>query len=248
MGAQAFDLENDGDWDLFATHLRGEKNTLYLNTAGTFADRSSITGMMATNRAFTGWGVGFVDFDLDGRLDLFVANGRVGLWRPYCLDDSPYAEPNHVFRGEEGRRFTLVDAGLGKLFGSSRGAAFGDYDNDGDVDVVYMDLHAPVRLLRNVAPKRGSWIGLRLLNRHGSDALGATARIETPAGFQYRLCQTAYSYCSANDPRVHFGLGDAGEASGVRITWPDGKEEEFGPLPAGAYHTLWQGAGKPSAK
>ncbi|MFN0006716.1 MAG: CRTAC1 family protein [Planctomycetota bacterium] len=248
MGAQAFDLENDGDWDLFSTHLRGEKNTLYLNTRGAFADRSSSLGMMAANRAFTGWGLGFVDFDQDGRLDLFVANGRVGLWKPHYREDSPYAEPNHVFRGEEGGRFTQIDGGIGGLIGSSRGAAFGDYDNDGDVDVVYMDRHEPVRLLRNVALKRGTWIGLRLLNRHGSDALGATARIQTPAGFQYRLCHTAYSYCAANDPRVHFGLGAADATSSVRVTWPDREEEDFGPLPAGQYHTLRQGSGKPAAK
>lgn len=129
---------------------------------------------------------------------------------------------------------------------SPGGVAFLDYDGDGDV--VYMDLHEPVRLLRNVAPKRGGWIGLRLLNRHGSDALGATARIETPAGLQYRLCHTAYSYCSANDPRVHFGLGAADAVSGVRITWPDRKVEEFGPLPAGEYHTLRQGSGRAAAK
>ena len=246
MGVQPFDVENDGDWDLMITHLRGEKLTLYLNTRGTFADRSSATGLVSVSRTLTGWGMGFADFQHDGLLDLFVANGRVELWKPYHREDRPYAEPKLVCRGDGGTRFTPIDAGIGHLIDSSRGAAFGDYDNDGDVDVVYMDLHAGVRLLRNVAPKSGSWIGLRLLNAHGSDALGATARVRTPAGPQYRLCHTSYSYCAANDPRVHFGLGAADAAESVLVTWPDRKQEEFGPLPAGAYHALREGSGKPA--
>jgi len=248
MGVQAFDLENDGDWDLYMTNIRGETNAFYKNTKGTFADRRTSVGLAAPSRPFTGFGMGFQDFDHDGLLDCFVANGRVDLWRPLYRDDLPYAEPNTVYHGVPGGRFEVVDAGIGDLIGTSRGAAFGDYDNDGDMDVVYQDLHAPVRLLRNVAPKKGGWIGLRVLNRHGSDALGATVRIQTPAGPQYRQCQTAYSYCAANDPRVHFGLGPAEGASSVLVTWPDRLQEEFGPLPGGQYHVLREGSGKPPAK
>jgi hypothetical protein len=248
MGIHAADLDADGDWDLFMTHVRGEKNTFYLNTKGSFSDRTSVTGLVTPSRPMTGFGMGFVDFDLDGHLDLFVANGRVELWRPYVRDDMPYAEPNQVFRGGAALRFTEIDAGIGGLVGTSRGAAFGDYDNDGDIDIVYMDLNAPVRLLENIAPRHGGWIAFRLLNGHGSDSIGAVARIETPAGPQFRRCDPSYSYTAANDPRVHFGLGPASEASNVLVTWPDGKREEFGSKPGGQVHILRQGTGTAFAR
>jgi len=248
MGVQAIDVENDGDWDLFMTHVREETNTFYLNTDGLFADTTAATGLSAPSRSHTGFGMGFHDFDHDGALDLFVANGRVDLWRPYFRDDLPYAEPNQVFRGAGGGRFEEIDAGIRNLVGTSRGAAFGDYDNDGDVDVVYVDLHAPARLLRNVAPKVGCWIGFRLLDRRGSDALGAVVRVETEDGPQYRLCHTAYSYCAANDPRVHFGLGAREGVQQVLVTWPGGAREHFGAHPAGIYHALREGTGASAPK
>lgn len=245
MGVQALDVENDGDWDLYMTHVRDETNTFYLNRNGSFRDATTAVGLSGPSRASTGFGMAFHDLDHDGRLDLFVANGRVDLWQPFFDDEHPYVEPNQVFRGLEGSRFEQIDAGIGGLLGASRGAAFGDYDNDGDIDVVYMDLDAPVRLLRNIAPKVGHWIGFRLLNEHGSDALGAVARIDTSAGTQYRLCHTAYSYCAANDPRVHFGLGAAERADRIEIRWPDGRREAFADRPADAYHELHVGEGTP---
>ena len=247
MGVQAVDVENDGDWDLFMTHVREESNTFYLNEGGMFEDRTPATGLSVASTVYTGFGVAFHDFDHDGALDLFVANGRVDLWRPRFSEERPFDEPNQLFRGLGGGEFDELEGGPTgrRLLGASRAAAFGDYDNDGDVDVLYSDLHEPIRLLRNEAPKRGEWIGLRLVNSHGSDALGAVVRIQTGARVQYRTCHTSYSYGAANDPRVHFGLGDATGASEVLVTWPGGERERFGALAAGAYHTLRQGGGEP---
>jgi len=246
MGVQAIDVENDGDWDLLMTHVREQANTFYENEGGVFSDRTSKVGLAGPSVAFTGFGVGFHDFDLDGALDLFVANGRVGLWPPSLSQDDPYAEPNQLFRGDGQGAFVELRgaASSGVPMGTSRAAAFADYDEDGDVDILYVDAHAPVRLLRNVAPRAGSWLGLRVEDERGVAALGAVVRIETAAGPQYRICQTSYSYCSANDPRVHFGLAAAKSVAEVRVTWPGGQVERFGPLDSGRYHTLHRGAGR----
>jgi hypothetical protein len=128
--------------------------------------------------------------------------------------------------------------------GTSRAAAFGDVDNDGDVDVLYVDAHAPLRLLLNDLPRRGRWIGFSVLGKSGSVALGAELRVRTGERDRYRIAQTSYSYCATNDPRVHVGLGDASQADEVEVRWPDGLVERFGPLPAGRYHTLRRGAGR----
>ncbi|MEL6714291.1 MAG: VCBS repeat-containing protein, partial [Planctomycetota bacterium] len=154
MGVQFADLDNDEDLDLFITHLRKETNTFYRNKNGLFDDKSNMVGTNAASLKLTGFGMGIHDFDHDGVLDLYVANGAVQAWKEderYDAADA-YAEPNHVFKGKDGRRgvkFQLRE-GDSQSVGTSRGAAFGDLDGDGDVDVVVHDLDAPARVLRNV--------------------------------------------------------------------------------------------------
>ncbi len=252
MGVQFLDMDNDGDLDLYMTHLRREKNTFYRNRNGMFSDLSTSTGTSGVSLQFTGFGMGFHDFDLDGTLDLFVANGAVQRWvGDERFDESDaYAEPNHIFRGvKKGKRvkFDLVqDEGTTAtpIYGTSRGAAFGDLDGDGDVDVVVMDLDRRPEVLQNVSPKSedaGHWAGFRVVEGR-KDALvsGATVSVATDVeGVRaYREAQPAYSYLSSNDPRVHFGLGAAKIAKDVRVRWSDGTEQAFGDLPADAYHTL----------
>lgn len=250
MGVQAVDVEEDGDWDLFMTHVREQTNTFYINRGGVFADRTSASGLARASVRFTGFGMGFFDGDLDGILDLFVANGRVGKWRPAFSEDDPFAEPNQLFRGLGARRFRELEGWLagGELLGTSRAAAFGDFDDDGDIDILYVDAHAPVRLLENVAPRAGHWVGFSVQDAHGSAALGADLLVEAGGRRFHRLCHTAYSYAAANDPRVHVGLGAADEVARVRVVWPDGTREEFGPFAAGRYHLLRRGAGRPEGE
>ncbi|MEL6905617.1 MAG: VCBS repeat-containing protein, partial [Planctomycetota bacterium] len=160
MGVQFADLDNDEDLDLFITHLRKETNTFYRNKNGLFDDKSNMVGTNAASLKLTGFGMGIHDFDHDGVLDLYVANGAVQAWKEderYDPADA-YAEPNHVFKGKDGRRgvkFQLRDGDSGSV-GTSRGAAFGDLDGDGDVDVVLHDLDASVKVLRNVANEPGA--------------------------------------------------------------------------------------------
>ena len=246
MGTVAADVDDDGYLDLFITNLRGESNIFYSNRRGTFTDRTPQAGLVAPSLPFTGFGDGLFDFDHDGRLDLYVANGRVGLWKPFASEADPYAEPNQVFRGLEGVRFEEVmprggmpDAPLG----TSRGAAFADFDEDGDVDVAYSDNHAGVHLLRNVARKAGRWVGFRVLDARGIDAPGASVELRALGRKLHRDVAPCSSYCSSNDPRVHFGLGSSETAEDVTVTWPGGEREAFGAKPADRYHVLKRGAG-----
>ena len=248
MGVQWVDIDQDGDLDLFMTHLRRETNTFYMNRRGRFADKSNATGMTSTSLKFTGFGMGFHDYDLDGTLDLYVANGAVQAWKQgETFSDDAYAEPNHLFRGAGGTRFQEVPGGgvTSQELGTSRGAAFGDLDNDGDIDVVYADLDARVKLLRNEAS--GAWIGFTLHDKRGKEIPGAMVGIGQGETVRWRLADPAYSYLARNDPRAHFGLGQAGPVTSVTVRWPSGELEEFGPMEAGAYHLLRQGKGLETA-
>ncbi|MCA9002447.1 MAG: VCBS repeat-containing protein, partial [Planctomycetes bacterium] len=203
MGVQFVDVDMDGDLDLFMTHIRRETNTFYLNSRGRFKDRTTMTGTANTSLRYTGFGMGFQDFDLDGRLDLYVVNGAVQSWKENerFLAEDGYAEPNHLFRGLGGPKFEEVPmGGLAKeAIATSRGAAFGDLDNDGQIDIVIANRDSSVSLLKNVAPKKGSWIGFE--PREGKGNLVPGARIEIRFGGQslYRVADPCYSYLSSND-------------------------------------------------
>jgi len=247
MGVASVDIDEDGDLDLFMTHLRNETNTFYFNKNGVFRDRTSSTGLGSSSLQYTGFGTGFADFNLDGHLDLYVVNGRVGNWVPYFNEANIYAEPDQLFHGLGAGKFEESSApgGLAEPhYGASRGAAFGDYDNDGDIDIAIVDNRGSLRLLRNEAPRAGSWLQLSVIGPSGSDAIGARVRVEAAGGAQHRVIQTSYSFCSANDPRAHFGLGAATQADEVRVDWLIGDPELFGPLEAGKSHTLVQGEGR----
>ena len=248
MGVLAMDVENDGDLDLFMTHLRAETNTFYLNEGQTFADQTASMGLSTPSYSFTGFGVGAADFDHDGRLDLYVTNGRVTFGRPLFRDDAPFAEPDQLFRGLASHGFEEVSprAGLaGEHYNNGRGLALGDYDNDGDVDVAISNNGGEAKLLRNVRASGSGWIGVRVVTSEGRDALGALVGIGGEGeGRQWRQVQAAYSYCSSNDPRVHFGLGARTGTVEVEVRWLDGTRERFGPLEAGRYHTVQAGGGR----
>ena len=241
MGVAAVDVDNDGDPDLFMTHLRDEMNTFCRNDGGVFEDTSATTRLGAPSIPDTGFGMGFADFDHDGRLDLYVANGRVGRWESSPNPADPYGEPNRLFRGLEAGRFEEVPSPLLDDIDNSRAVAFGDCDNDGDIDILMVNNAGPARLLRNTVETDGHWVAFRVVNGAGSDALGATVRLEAGSRVQWRAVQAAYSYCASNDPRVHFGLGAATEVSSVTVRWPDGTQKTFGPFAAGVIHELRQG-------
>lgn len=256
MGIALGDIDNDEDLDLFMTHLRNESNTLYRNTATYgFQDDTFPTGLAAPSMSYTGFGTGFFDYDHDGDLDLAVVNGRVARG-PLLTDRKPplywdyYAEPNLLFENDEMKRFRDVSH-LGGSFCSaietSRGLAFGDVDNDGDLDILVINDGGPARLFRNDMENKGHWLTIRAIDPAlQRDAIGA--RITVTAGEKrlLRLIAPGYSYLSSNDPRAHFGLAAADKVDEIFVRWPDGQTERFPGVAADQIITLRKGQSRQS--
>jgi len=263
MGIAAGDCDDDGDLDLFVTHLSGETSTLWMNLSnngsrGLFEDRTVQAGLAAPSLPFTGFGTAWIDYDNDGRLDLLAVDGAVRLIDEQARrgDPFPYAQTHQMFHNLGGGRFADVSREMGEPFRRAevgRGAAFGDIDNDGDTDVVIVTANGPARLLVNEIGSRNPWLGLRLVGkmpgrpaggRGERDMLGALVQIvRKGAPTLLRRVATDGSYASASDPRVLVGLGNAAEVTEVRVTWPDGRVEVFPPPPLRMYTKLVQGAG-----
>ena len=251
MGIDAADFDSDGDLDLFMTHLRGETNTLYVNNGnGMFMDQTVEAGLGVGSRPSTGFGTTWFDLNNDGWLDLFMANGAVTAQEIADPDDlfSPYREPNQLFLNLGNGIFEEVTGRGGEVFKLSevsRGAAFGDIDNDGDVDVAFSNNAGPARLLINNIGNRASWVGLRLVqNDAPRDAPGARVAVTVAGRLPlWREVRTVASYCSSNDPRVLVGLGDATTVETIRVEWPRGEAEEWTDVPVNQWTTLQQGTG-----
>lgn len=253
MGVNAGDFDNDGDEDLFVSHLDQETNTLYINDGGgVFTDRTVEAGLGAPSFDSTGFGTAFFDYDNDGWLDLLVANGAVQGLRDLMLakDPHPMHQKNQLFHNLGNGRYEDVSARAGavlELSEVSRGAAFGDLDNDGDSDVVIHNNAGPLRLLINQVGQDHSWLGLRLTGASvDRDQVGAWVEMLQPKPLARRVRGDS-SYASAHDTRVLFGLGDATGPATVRVTWPNGQREIFDALPLGQYRTLRQGDGQAEA-
>jgi hypothetical protein len=250
MGVDAGDFDGDGDLDLFMTHLAQETNTLYRNDGnGRFLDRSTATGLGMPSWRSTGFGTAFFDLEGDGDLDLLVVNGAIRKIEAQVGQGSPYplAEANQLFVNDGGGRFEERSAQAGSALERlevSRGAAFGDVDNDGDTDVLVTNNSGPVRLLLNRAADGRRWLGLRLLSRGGGDAVGASVTLVLDGGRTLRRrVHTDGSYLSTTDPRVLFGLGEGTAIRALHVDWPDGRRESFAPPPLNAYSTLRRGQG-----
>ena len=246
MGCDAADFDGDGDQDIFMTHIMEETNTLYVNDGtGLFDDRTSAAGLSSISLGKTGFGTGWFDYDNDGWLDLLILNGAVRILaeRQKLGDPYPLGQPNHLLHNLKGKKFAVVSELGGPTFGLpevSRGAAFGDIDNDGDVDVLVSNNNGPARLLLNRVGNASSWIGLRLvLADHERDALGAVVEIAPDSGPSlWRRVRSDGSFCSTRDPRLLVGLGAAKTVKSVRVTWPSGATQEFNGLAPQRYHVL----------
>ncbi len=223
MGVSSEDVDDDGDPDLIVCNLGGESDSFYLNDRGRFLDATNRSGLGSASRHFTRFGLGFVDFDNDGTLDLYAANGRVGASDDTETDD-PYAEPDLLLRGESGRYRPVQPAGgtVPTPARTSRGAIFGDFDNDGGQDVVVLDLGSPARLLHNVLETRGGWLTVDVRDERGAPAIGAVVRARMGDRTITRRIRTDSSYLTAQDPRAHFGLGDLDAVDTLEIVWADG--------------------------
>ena len=238
MGVTAADFDADGDHDLFLTHDTGETNTLYVNDGqGAFEDRTDITGLAAGSLASTGFGTGWVDVDNDGDLDLFAANGTVRFvpGQFAASDGPPLRQRNYLWVNNGGRYRRTPGGPAFALQYASRGTAFGDLDNDGDLDMVVANNHGRARLYRNDTAG-ASWLGV-IVDSVTSPSIGAQVWIDRH-GIGPRRVHTDGSYASAHDPRVIFGLGTAEGPRHVTVRWPDSLERQFGPLAVNRYHVL----------
>jgi len=251
MGVDAGDYDNDGDEDIFITNWLAQMNILYQNQGNAvFEDRKAASGLGAPSLAKTGFGTAWLDFDNDSWLDLMTLNGSVSMIEAQARakDPFPLKMLNQLFRNLGNGRFEDVSARGGepfKLLDVSRGAAFGDIDNDGDEDVVVGTANGPTRLFINNVGNKNHWLGLRLIGLGGRDMIGARVSIVRPSGPTiWRRSRSDGSYASANDPRVLVGLGTSTAPVTVRVQWPDGKMEEWADQAIDRWTTLKQGSGK----
>jgi hypothetical protein len=245
MGVDLGDIDGDGDEDLFVTNLDNEGNTLYRNQGrGLFEDRTVETGLFTLGS--TGFGARLFDYDNDGWLDVAVANGAVRHLPAQVRTGDPYPlkQRNRLYHNEGGRRFADVTDRAGAAFEPlrvSRGLAAGDLDNDGATDLVIFNNSGPVRVLMNEAARGRHWLGVRLLDARGREALGTVVEIARAGARLVRRVHVDGSYGVANDPRVTFGLGSDTAMQTVRVRWPDGRAESFGPLAIDRYWVLQAG-------
>jgi hypothetical protein len=252
MGIDAGDFDNDGDEDLFITNWLAQMNILYVNTGGgLFEDRKAASGLGPPSLAKTGFGTAWFDFDNDSWLDLLAVNGSVSTIEAQARakDPFPLKMANALYRNLGNGRFEDVSSRAGealKLSDVSRGAAFGDIDNDGDVDVVVGTAAGPTRLFINNVGNRNHWVGLRLIGAgKGRDMLGARVAIVRKNGpTLWRRVRSDGSYASANDPRVLVGLGPQSDPARARVQWPNGRTEEWTSVAADRWTTLREGEGK----
>ena len=239
MGADIADYDNDGWLDIFVTALPLESFVLFVNNKdGTFSDVTEFAGIKRASFYLSGWGTKLVDFDNDGWKDLFVANGHPLRYVEDLFRTVAYAQPLLMLKNEKGR-FKDVTSAMGPSFTQqwpARGAAFGDYDNDGDVDVLVMVLGNRPLLLENLRGNRNRWVGFELIGRKSPrGAIGAVVRlIDSGGGKQQSIVTRSSSYLSSSDPRVLFGLADRSIAH-VEITWPSGRVQKVGSVEPNRY-------------
>lgn len=236
MGIAAGDINNSGMLSLFVTHLPHETHTLWKQTPrGQFRDCSTEAGLTRPRWRATGFGTLMADFDLDGALDIAIANGRItadgsakgtglGFWEAY-------AERNQLFINDGSGKFRDLSSGNTGFCGQwnvARGLACLDYDDDGAPDLLVTSIADRARLYRNVVPNRGHWLKVRAFDpKLNRDAYGSEVRVRLAGGERFRVINPAESYLSSSSPVAHFGLGSATQVESILVTWPDGLKELF---------------------
>jgi hypothetical protein len=236
MGVDFADYDNDGRPDIVVTDLSNQRYMLYRNNGdGTFADATNESGIGRATLTYSGWSTKFIDYDNDGWKDLFFAQGHVMDNIEVTSPNLKYLQPPLLLRNAEGR---FLVAGTGTAFKTpwaGRGAAFGDIDNDGDIDIVVANLGQRAYVLRNDGGNRNAWIGIRATGRKSNrDGIGCRVKVVRASGLtQHYSIQTAAGYLSASDKRVIAGLGADRSAKLIEIQWPAGGIQRFENVPAG---------------
>jgi hypothetical protein len=249
MGVDSGDFNGDGRIDIHTTNFSDDYNTLYRNDGGgLFTDVSFEARLGEVTLPYLGWATAFADFDLDSDLDLLVVNGHIYPEADRFQSGTTYAQSNLLFEnvGDGTFRDVSVQSGLvDKRLG--RGAAVGDIDEDGDLDVVVANMHALPSLLRNDGGNRGSWVSFLLVGRESNrDGVGARVvleRLDANGRSQVRTAKAGGGYLSSHDPRLRFGLGEARGVDRIHVRWPSGRVEVLESVAAGRGYVLKEGAG-----
>ncbi len=248
MGVALGDYDHNGTVDIFKTNFAGDTSTLYANTGdGLCEDRTFASGV-GVNTRWLGWGVGFLDLDHDGWLDLFLVNGHVYPEVEQIKTEARYKQRKVVYRNVQKGRFEDITERLGEpvtIPRAGRGAAFGDIDNDGDEDVIVNNVHDAPNLYRLDIAGETNWVMLRLVGtRSNRNAIGARVTISAGGLTYVREVRGGGSYYSQNDFRVHVGLGRAASIDRVVVRWPNGGEERWRDVPIRTITTLTEGQGE----
>ena len=247
MGIAAGDYDRNGTIDLFKTNFAGDTSTLYANDGkGLCEDRTFAAGI-GLNTRWLGWGVSFLDLDNDGWLDLFLVNGHVYPEVERLKTEGAYKQRKVVYRNLGNGRFEDISMRLGEPVttpAAGRGAAFADFDNDGDIDVVVNNMHAPPDFFRLDLQPGAHWTTLDLVGtRSNRSAIGARVKLFADGGVQVQEVRGGGSYYSQNDLRVHFGLGPIARIDRVEIRWPNGRQEQWKEVAIDRIVTFEEGTG-----
>ena len=244
MGVVAGDINGDGSYDLFMAHIVEETNTLYLNDgSGMFRETTRDSGLALPSFKYTGFGTALFDFDNDGWLDLFIANGAVHEIEHLAREGDiyPIHQPDTLYHALGQGRFVEVTQEAGAFVFSEvgRGVTFGDLENDGDSDLLIANNGGPARVFRNEAGNSANWLGLRFVSPPHHQPPGVKVEAVRSDEFEvWRRSGTDGSYASSGDPRVLLGLDAADGPVRLRVRWPGGRVQEFPGLPANHYITI----------
>jgi len=246
MGVAIGDYDLDGHLDVFRTHFQREASGLYRNSGKANFDDVTAPSGIGKEKRFVSWGTGMFDLDNDGYPDIFLVTGNIYPELAKAFPQLPYKSPRIIFRNLRNGQFEELgnETGPGvSAAHASRGCAFGDFDNDGDLDIVIMNINEPPSLLRNDAPTSNHWLKVRLIGtKSNRSAIGASVLVRYGQKTQAQQLLSQSSYLSSNDPRLHFGLGDSTKAD-VQIRWPNGLIESAKDVTANQLVTFREGSG-----